>query len=80
VSGTVSVQNRGIVPDACLVLDVRSMAGENAGMGRPLRTQVGGLLYHGLNRANQRALLFGEPGDYLAFLQTMAEAQAGPGP
>jgi putative transposase len=45
-------------------------------MGRPLRTAAGGLIYHALNRANRRAALFDGPGDYAAFVQAMAEAQA----
>jgi putative transposase len=34
---------------------------------------MGGLAYHVLNRANRRARLFGEPGDYLAFLRADAQ-------
>jgi hypothetical protein len=45
-------------------------------MGRSRRTQVGGLVYHVLNRANRRAALFGDDGDDAAFLRVLAEAQA----
>jgi putative transposase len=45
-------------------------------MGRPLRTQAGGLIYHVLNRANHRAEIFGNSGDYEAFLRVLADAQA----
>lgn len=44
-------------------------------MGRPLRTAVGGLVYHVLNRANARIRLFEKAGDYEAFEQVMAEAR-----
>src|SRR5947209_19162768 len=44
-------------------------------MGRPLRTMAGGLVYHALNRANRRARLFAEPGDYDAFRNVLREAQ-----
>jgi putative transposase len=45
-------------------------------MGRSLRTQAGGLVYHALNRANRRAPLFTDAGDYAAFLRALADAQA----
>jgi putative transposase len=45
-------------------------------MGRALRTQAGGLVYHVLNRANRRAELFDNAGDYEAFLRVLADAQA----
>jgi putative transposase len=44
-------------------------------VGRPLRTTAGGLVYHALNRANRRAALFTDPGDYAAFLRVLAEGQ-----
>ncbi len=44
-------------------------------MGRPLRTAVGGLVYHVLNRANARMRLFEKAGDYEAFEQVMAQAR-----
>lgn len=55
-----------------ILLDDRSGFGDHGGMGRPLRTQIGGLVYHVLNRANRRAELFGDAGDYAAFLRTLA--------
>ena len=45
-------------------------------MGRPRRTQAGGLVYHVLNRANARGQIFADAGDYAAFLRTLADAQA----
>ncbi len=36
-------------------------------MGRPLRTTTGGLVYHVLNRANERLRIFDKPEDYEAF-------------
>jgi putative transposase len=45
-------------------------------MGRPRRTQIGGIAYHVLNRASPRSAVFNEPGDYAAFLRVLAEAQA----
>jgi putative transposase len=45
-------------------------------MGRPRRTQTGGLVYHVLNRANARSQIFADAGDYEAFLRTLADAQA----
>jgi hypothetical protein len=44
-------------------------------MRRVLRVQKGGLVYHALNRTCGRFRLFKKPGDYLAFLRVMAEAQ-----
>jgi putative transposase len=46
-----------------------------AGMGRPLRAAVGGLVYHVLNRANGRWPLFDKPADYEAFERVLGEAQ-----
>jgi len=43
-------------------------------MPRRARSAVGGLVYHVLNRANARATLFEEHGDYLAFQSVLAEA------
>jgi putative transposase len=45
-------------------------------MGRPRRTQVGGLVYHVLNRSNGRCQIFANAGDYAAFLRALADAQA----
>src|SRR5260370_40110639 len=45
-------------------------------MGRVLRTDVGGLVYHVLNRANARMPLFGKAGDYDAFERVLGEAHA----
>ena len=35
-------------------------------MGRPLRVDVGGYVYHALNRASAQATLFEQPADYQA--------------
>ncbi len=43
-------------------------------MGRPLRADTGGVVYHVLNRANARATLFEKPADYAAFLRVLAAA------
>ena len=43
-------------------------------MGRPLRTSVGEVVYHVLNRANARRLLFEDDGDYASFEQVLAQA------
>ncbi len=43
-------------------------------MGRPLRADQGGFVYHLLNRANGRLTLFAKDGDYEAFLRVLAEA------
>ena len=45
-------------------------------MGRALRADAGGLVYHVLNRANARLPLFEKDGDYEAFERVLAEAQA----
>jgi putative transposase len=45
-------------------------------MGRPHRTQAGGLVYHVLNRGNARTELFADAGDYTAFLRVLRDAQA----
>jgi putative transposase len=44
-------------------------------MGRALRTNEAGLVYHVLNRANARLPLFTKPADYDAFERVLAEAQ-----
>ncbi len=44
-------------------------------MGRALRTNVGGYVYHVLNRANARATLFQKKEDYQLFEQILEEAK-----
>lgn len=44
-------------------------------MPKPLRTNVGGIIYHVLNRSNARLPIFESDGDYQAFLRIVAEAQ-----
>lgn len=44
-------------------------------MPRPLRPIAKGLVYHVINRGNNRQDVFGEDGDYRAFLQAMADLQ-----
>jgi putative transposase len=43
-------------------------------MGRPLRIDVGGLVYHVLNRGNARMTIFDKPEDYDAFERILEEA------
>ncbi len=43
-------------------------------MGRPLRAAPGNFVYHVLNRANGRVLLFEYAGDYTAFARVLVEA------
>jgi REP element-mobilizing transposase RayT len=43
-------------------------------MGRPKRAADGGLIYHGLNRANARMPIFEKDGDYEAFEVVLQEA------
>jgi len=43
-------------------------------MGRPRRVDVGGLVYHALNRASVRATLFDGPADYRQFEEVLGEA------
>jgi putative transposase len=45
-------------------------------MGRPLRVDVGGQVYHALNRASARATMFEGPIDYRQFEQVLQEARA----
>jgi len=45
-------------------------------MPRTARAARGGWCYHVINRANNRAEIFREPADYLAFLGLMVESQA----
>jgi putative transposase len=58
-----------------MVLDRSAPDQQDKVMGRPLRTTIGGLVYHVLNRANRRAALFAGADEYAAFLRTLAEAQ-----
>lgn len=44
-------------------------------MGRPLRTAVGNIVYHVLNRANGRFKIFHKPKDYEAFEKILTEAK-----
>jgi putative transposase len=44
-------------------------------MGRPLRVDVGGLVYHALNRASARAPLFEAAADYQQFEQVLHAAR-----
>lgn len=44
-------------------------------MGRPLRTDIGNIVYHILNRANGRMTMFKKPKDYQAFEHILAEAK-----
>ncbi len=44
-------------------------------MGRSLRTDVGGYVYHVLNRANARSTLFKTKADYQMFEQVLEEAK-----
>ena len=48
-------------------------------MPRAPRTDVGGLVYHVLNRANARATLFEDEADYRRFALLIAEERAGTG-
>jgi putative transposase len=43
-------------------------------MGRPLRTSLGGYIYHVLNRGNGRRTVFFKDGDYEAFERVLGEA------
>jgi putative transposase len=43
-------------------------------MGRPKRAADGGLVYHVLNRANARMMIFEDDEDYAAFEQVLEEA------
>jgi len=58
-----------------ILLDRVALWVQHTAMGRPRRTQVGGLVYHVPNRANGRTQIFGHAGDYLAFLRSLADAQ-----
>jgi len=44
-------------------------------MGRPLRAAAGGIIYHVLNRANGRQVMFETPQDYQLWEQVLLEAQ-----
>lgn len=44
-------------------------------MARPLRTALGGFVYHVLNRANARLKIFEKDADYLVFERILAEVQ-----
>lgn len=44
-------------------------------MGLIPRLDVGGVVFHVLNRANNRSLMFEQPGDYLAFETMLEEAK-----
>ena len=46
---------------------------EDSHMPRPLRPIAEGLVYHVINRGNNRQPIFGGDGDYLAFLKAIAD-------
>jgi REP-associated tyrosine transposase len=43
-------------------------------MGRPLRSAAGNVIYHVLNRANARQMIFEKPADFAAFERVLGEA------
>ena len=45
-------------------------------MGRAVRVDAGGLVYHVLNRANARLRIFAKDGDYEAFETVLEQARA----
>jgi putative transposase len=45
-------------------------------MGRPPRLVADGLVYYALNRGNNRAPVFFEPGDYQVFVHALAQTKA----
>ncbi|HVS39861.1 MAG TPA: transposase [Gemmataceae bacterium] len=44
-------------------------------MGRPLRPVADGLVYHAINRGNNRDRVFADDGDFRAFLRALAQTQ-----
>ena len=44
-------------------------------MGRPLRAAAGGIIYHVLNRANGRQVMFETPQDYQLWENVLLEAR-----
>ena len=51
------------------------MAHSIFGMGRPLRPVADGLVYHAINRGNNRDRVFWGDGDFQAFLRSLAQTQ-----
>ena len=47
--------------------------GQDAGIGRPRRTDEAGGIHHALNRGNARSAIFHKPEDYDAFERILAE-------
>ena len=45
------------------------------GMGRPLRPRDEGLVYHAINRGNNRARVFADDDDHRAFLHSLAQTK-----
>jgi putative transposase len=52
-----------------------TVSGYPAGMGRPPRLIGDGLVYHALNRGNNRERVFFRPTDYEQFLRALAQTQ-----
>jgi len=44
-------------------------------MGRQPRLIAGGLVYHALNRGNNRTAVFSQPADHAAFLQSLVQTR-----
>jgi putative transposase len=57
-----------------LFLSFGSVFVKMLGMGRPKRVDLGGYVYHVLNRGNGRAAIFRKDGDYEAFVDILGEA------
>ena len=71
----------GVMADGVMANGVRTLYGSRTArytprMPRAPRTDVGGLVYHVLNRANARAPLFDDEADYRLFTALLAEERA----
>ncbi len=75
-----SLAKDGALERRCQVLSVRAACSfsrwRSWQTGRPLRVDVGGFVYHALNRASARATLFASPEDYHQFERVLEAAQA----
>ncbi len=69
--GSISATHKGVRTN--LLLPELVFFVKLAALLRPLRPIDDGLIYHVINRGNNRQKVFGGEGDYLAFLQAMAD-------
>jgi putative transposase len=68
----VFIGHRQVAPGGCGYCSEHNPLGS---MGRPLRPVADGLVYHAINRGNNRDRVFFDDGDFKAFLRALGQTQ-----